>query len=150
MSGSYDSYVAAMREAWKGWWVVWPLTQHARVGDVYDIDAVGAVRRAGTLATRNIAFSCDPGGPAAAFTYDSAGTAKIRLKAAGSSADGFSALAAADAGALVTFDRASSVLVILDSVTQQGMTDTRSVAAALVKEYWAGRWEVTTSRTTAA
>lgn len=36
MTGSYDSYEAAVRDAWQGWWVTWPLSRRVRVGDAFD------------------------------------------------------------------------------------------------------------------
>jgi hypothetical protein len=98
------------------------------------------VRSAGDLAQHGVAFDRGPTVPAANFLYDSNGSAAVRLKLAGSTAQGFSALAQADAGALVEFADASSTLVVYSGLRQSGMRDTRSVAAGLVRLYWAGKW----------
>ena len=141
MTGSYDSYETAMRDAWEGWWVTWPLSRRVRVGDAFDTSG-GTLRTAGDLAGRGVTFDLTAAAPAATFTYDSNGSASVRFKLAGDLPipPGFSALTKADAGALVEFGRSSSVLVVYSGLTQQGMSDTRSVAEDLVRQYWKGSW----------
>jgi hypothetical protein len=139
VASSFDSYAAAMRDAWEGWWLTWPLSMRVQVGDVFDTSG-GTLRTAGDLATRQVSFQTSAPAPAAAFTYDSNGSAVVRFKLAGGIPDGFSALTEADAGALVEFESASAVLVIYSGLTQQGMSDTYSVAGDLVRRYWNGTW----------
>ena len=140
MGGSYDSYKAAMKDPWKGWWIAWPLSQLVCVGDVFDIRS-GKQRAAGNLASRGIRFEAGPGAAPGSFTYDSNGSVSIRFKSAGSIPQGFSALAEMDAGALVEFKGATSVLVVYDGLAQEGFSDTCSVAADLARLYWDGRWD---------
>ena len=140
MGGSYDSYKAAMKDPWKGWWVAWPPIQRVRLGDVFDTSG-GTLRTAGDLAAHGIGFDAVPGASAASFTYDSQGSISIRFKLAGSVPQGFSVLAETDAGALVEFTGAASVLAIYNGLTQEGFSDTRSVAADLARLYWNGRWD---------
>lgn len=96
MGGSYDSYKAAMKDPWKGWWVAWPPIQRVRLGDVFDTSG-GTLRTAGDLAAHGIGFDAVPGASAASFTYDSQGSISIRFKLAGSVPQGFSVLAETDA-----------------------------------------------------
>jgi hypothetical protein len=139
VTGSYDSYEAAMRDAWQGWWLTWPLSRRVRVGDAFDTSG-GTLRTAGDLAGHGVTFELSPGTPAATFTYDSNGSAAVRFKLAGAVPAGFSALTEADAGALVEFGRSSSVLVVYSGLRQEGMSDTRSVAGELIRQYWNGSW----------
>lgn len=140
MGGSYDSYKAAMKDPWKGWWVAWPPTQRVRLGDVFDTSG-GILRTAGDLTGRGIGFGSAPGTPAASFTYDAKGSVSTKFKLAGSVPQGFSALAEMDAGALVEFTGAASVLVLYNGLTQEGFSDTRSIASELARLYWDGRWD---------
>jgi hypothetical protein len=140
LGGSYDSYKAAMKDPWKGWWVAWPPTQRVCLGDVFDTSD-GNLRRAGDLVGRAIGFDSVAGTPAASFTYDSEGSVSTKFKLAGSVPQGFSALTEMDAGALVEFTGEASVLVLYDGLTQEGFSDIRSVAADLARLYWAGRWD---------
>ncbi|QJY47946.1 hypothetical protein [Pseudonocardia broussonetiae] len=112
------------------------------MGDVLDVDdAAGTVRTAGDLTGRGVGFECGPQTPPGTFIYDSDGSVTVRFKVAGQSPAGFAGLAQADAGAMISFDRASSVFVVFSEVTQTGMADTRSVAADIVRRYWAGSWD---------
>jgi hypothetical protein len=139
MTGSYESYKAAMHDAWNGWWITWPLSRRVRVGDALDTSG-GTLRTAGDLASREVTFDSSTAAPPASFTYDSNGSATVRFKLAGSDPQGFSVLTRADAGALVAFDRSSSLLVVYSSLTQEGMSDIRAVAGELVEQYWKGTW----------
>lgn len=140
MGGSYDSYKAAMQDPWRGWWIAWPLSQRISVGDVFNTSG-GTLSSAGDLAGRAISFDSARGAPPGNFTYDSNGSVSIRFKSAGSIPEGFSALAEMDAGALVEFDRETSVLAVYVGLTQQGFSDSRSVAADLACLYWGGHWD---------
>jgi len=139
VTGSYESYETAMRDAWEGWWVTWPLSRSVRVGDVFDTSG-GTLRTAGDLAGRGVAFDIAAAAPPATFTYDSNGAAAVRFKLAGGLPQGFSALTKADAGALVEFDHAVAILVVYSGIAQEGMSDTRSVAGDLVRQFWKGSW----------
>jgi hypothetical protein len=136
---SYDSYRAAMRDPWHGWWIAWPPTQRVSLGDMFDTSG-GIQRTAGNLAQQQITFGTSPGTPPASFAYDSQGSVTVRFKAAGSSPQGFSALTKADVGALVQFSSAESVLAVYGGLTQEDFSDARSVAADLARLHWDGRW----------
>jgi hypothetical protein len=141
VGGSYAVYKAAMADPWKRWWVTWPLAQQVRIGDVFTTSG-GTQRTAGNLAGRGIkGLGVQHGAPPADFTYDSGGSVSFRLKSAGHAPAGFSALVKADAGALVEFGRRASALVIYAGLSQQGLSDSRSVAAILTQLYWDGLWD---------
>ncbi|GIE85181.1 hypothetical protein SAMN06264365_102246 [Actinoplanes regularis] len=139
MGDSLGSYRSAMRDAWRGWWINWPLSQRIRVGDVLDTTG-DTIRPAGDLAKYGITFETGAAAPPADFLYDANGSVKVTFKLAGATPQGFSALAAADAGALVSFDGSSSVLALFTGLTQDRFADTRAVAAGLVRRYWSGDW----------
>ncbi|MFB7372004.1 hypothetical protein ACFC0D_19415 [Streptomyces sp. NPDC056222] len=142
MTETYDLYRDAMSDPWRGWWVTWPLSRQVRLGSVYDVQD-GAVRTAGSLAKRGISLARERGAPPAAFTYDSNGAVTVRFKAAGSSPDGFAALAVADAGALVEFQRNNATLVVYQGLSQLGTADVKSLAGELVNQWWNGSWTAT-------
>src|SRR5262245_20462050 len=111
MPSSYALYKEAMEKEWPKWWITWPLSKTIRIGDV--LDTTGDVlRSAGTLRDRGIGFQTSPGAPPSFWKFDSNGSAVVRFKTAGSSVEGFSALASADAGALVEFKGDTTILVI--------------------------------------
>lgn len=139
MGDSYDNYKAAMQDPWPGWWIAWPPTQRISLGDVFDRSG-GVQRAAGNLADRRITYQIAQGTPPASFSYDAQGSVTAHFKAAGSSPQGFSALAKADAGALVQFARAQSVLAVYGNLIQEGFSDIPAVAAELARLYWDGRW----------
>ncbi|WP_250036291.1 hypothetical protein [Paractinoplanes maris] len=140
MADSYTSYRTAMNDAWRGWWVNWPLSRHIRVGDVFGTSD-DTLSTAGDLADRGVTFELATAVPQADFTYDAQGTAKVEFKLAGAAGPPvFKALADVDAGALVSFSRSTSALVLYTGLTQQGMRDTRSVATGLVRRYWSDDW----------
>jgi hypothetical protein len=140
MADSYASYRSAMTDAWRGWWVNWPLSRPVRVGAVFGT-ADGKLTTAGDLADREIGFELAPAVPQADFTYDAEGAAKVEFKASGTVGPPvFQALTDTDAGALISFARSSSALVLYTGLTQQGMRDTRSVATGLVRRYWSDNW----------
>jgi hypothetical protein len=62
----------------------------------------GTISTAGDLAGRGITAATAPSAPPADFLYDSNGAARVDFKLAGATAQGFSALTEADAGALAT------------------------------------------------
>lgn len=142
MGGSYDAYKAAMADPWKRWWVTWPLTARIRVGDVFSTSG-GTLSTGGDLRGRGVDFARQRGTAPADFTYDSGGTITITFKAAGDTPTGFSALAKADAGALVQFGHGSSALVIYSGLSQEGFSDSGAVAADLTRLYWDGHWDET-------
>jgi hypothetical protein len=135
----YEQYRAAMEGPWPGWWIAWPPTQRMSLGDVFERSG-GVLRRAGSLAGRNVTFATAPGGPPASFLYDAQGSITAHFKLSGASPQGFSALAKADAGARLHFDHAESVLAVYGALTQEGFSDYPAVAAELSRLYWDGRW----------
>ncbi|GAA3504979.1 hypothetical protein GCM10019016_120920 [Streptomyces prasinosporus] len=140
MVRAFAVYRDAMREAWGDWWLAWPLLQKVAVGDVLH-DAGGSVRAAGTLADRRIGYEETAPEARGAFVHDAGGGIDVRFKASGATDPLFSALAEADAGALVRFAKRRSALVAYRGMAGSGMTDTRALAAALVRRYWQGRWD---------
>jgi hypothetical protein len=139
MVDSLGSYRSAMKDAWRGWWINWPLSQLVRVGDVLDTSG-GTIRPAGDLSKYGVTGATAAAAPPADFLYDANGSARVTFKLAGASPQGFAALAQADAGALVTFAGESSVLALFTGLTQDRFADTRSVATGLVRQYWSGDW----------
>lgn len=112
-----------MQDPWRGWWIAWPPTQRISLGDVFD-RSDGTQRLAGNLADRKITYGTAQGTPPASFSYDAQGSVTAQFKAAGSTPQGFSALTKADAGALVQFARAESVLAVYGNLTQEGFPTT--------------------------
>ena len=133
-------YRDAMREAWGDWWLAWPLLQQPAVGDVLEL-ADGSVRTAGTLAERRVPYRVSPPEARGSFVYDAGGALDVRFKASGTTDPLFSALAEADAGALVRFTRERAVLVAYRGLTATGVTDVRDLAVSLIGRYWQGRWD---------
>ncbi|AEV82925.1 hypothetical protein ACWT_1906 [Actinoplanes sp. SE50] len=139
MGDSLGSYRSAMRDAWHGWWINWPLSQRVRVGDVLDTSG-GTIRPAGDLTKYGVAGAAAAAAPPADFLYDANGSAQVTFKLSGTTPPGFSALAQADAGALVSFKGDTSVLALFTGLTQDRFADTRAVAGNLVKQFWNGVW----------
>jgi hypothetical protein len=139
VTSSHTVYRDVMQSEWPGWWITWPLSKSIHLGDVFDT-ADDVLRSAGTLHDRGIPFSASRGAPPGFFKYDSKGSAQVRFKAAGSTGEGFSALGTADAGALVEFKGDAAILVIFRNLGSQEMSDTRSVASQLVRQWWQGTW----------
>jgi hypothetical protein len=110
-----------MHGGWQGWWINWPLSRRVRPGDAFDTSG-GTLRTAGVLAGRGITFTSSPAAPPANFTFDSNGSASVRFKLAGATAQGFSVLTQTEAGTLVEFGGSSSVLVVYSGLTQEGMS----------------------------
>ncbi|WP_369160386.1 hypothetical protein [Streptomyces sp. R02] len=140
MVRAFAVYRDAMREAWGDWWLAWPLLQRVAVGDVLH-DSQGSVRAAGTLADRRIGFEETAPESRGAFVHDAGCGVDVRFKASGATDPLFSALAEAEAGALVRFTKRRSALVVYRGMAGSGMTDTRALADALVRRYWQGRWD---------
>ncbi|GHE08726.1 hypothetical protein [Streptomyces alanosinicus] len=137
---AFAVYRDAMREAWGDWWLAWPLLQKVTVGDVLH-ESRGAVRAAGTLADRRIAFAETAPEARGAFVYDAGGGIDLRFKASGTTDPLFSALADADAGVLLRFARQRAALVVYRGLTGSGLPDTRALAGMLVRRHWEGRWD---------
>jgi IS605 OrfB family transposase len=57
----FEAYRRALHDAYRGWWLTWPLTQRVRVGDVREVYDRGSVA-AGTLADRGIDAPAGPPG----------------------------------------------------------------------------------------
>lgn len=133
-------YRDAMRDAWGDWWLAWPLLQQPAVGDVLEL-ADGSVRTAGNLAERRVPYRVSPPEARGSFVYDAGGALDVRFKASGTTDPLFSALAEADAGALVRFARERAALVAYRGLTATGITDVRDLAASLIGRYWQGRWD---------
>ncbi|KOV61823.1 hypothetical protein ADK64_25460 [Streptomyces sp. MMG1121] len=140
MVQAFAVYRDALREAWGDWWLTWPLIQSVAVGDVLH-DARGAVRAAGTLGDRRIAFTQTAPAARGAFVHDAGGGIDVRFKVSGATDPLFSALVDADAGVLLRFARERAALVAYRGMTGSGMADTRDLAASLVRRYWEGRWD---------
>ncbi|MEV5880090.1 hypothetical protein AB0L75_38965 [Streptomyces sp. NPDC052101] len=140
MVHAFAVYRDAMREAWGDWWLAWPLLQKVAVGDVLH-ESRGSVRPAGTLADRRVPFAETAPEARGAFVYDAGGGIDLRFKASGTTDPLFSALADADAGALLRFARQRAALVAYRGLAGSGIPDTRALAGALVRRYWEGRWD---------
>ncbi|MFF7309172.1 hypothetical protein [Streptomyces sp. NPDC008137] len=135
MKDSYQLYRRAVDDVWKGWWVAWPLSRRVEVGDVLE-NADGSVRAAGTLENRGIPVTMRHGTPHNDYAYDTQGSASVVFKTAGVAADGFTALAAADFGAKVSFEKGNAALIVYRGLTETGVDDVRDLAAALVRRVW--------------
>ncbi|GGV60638.1 hypothetical protein [Streptomyces massasporeus] len=135
MKDSYELYRHAVDDVWKGWWVCWPLSGRVEVGQVLE-NVDGKVRTAGTLGERGIPFVPRPGTPHNDYTYDTQGSVSLQFKAAGVAMDGLAALAVADFGARVTFEKGNSALIVYRGLTETGVADVRALAAALVQRGW--------------
>jgi hypothetical protein len=129
-----------MADPWKRWWVTWPLTEQVKVGDVFSTSG-GTQSTAGDLGGRQVDFDVRHGAPPADFTYDSGGSVSVEFKTAAHAPTDLSALATMDVRALVKFGRAASALVIYAGLSQEGFSDSGSVAAELTRLYWEGRWD---------
>jgi hypothetical protein len=136
----FEAYRRALHDAYRGWWLTWPLTQRVRVGDVREVYDKGSVA-AGTLADRGIDAPAGPPGAKGDLVYDAGGTASVRFKAAGALAQGFSSITAAEAGALVEFHAEHSALVVYTGLEQHGLADVSGLAHALVRRLWHDRWD---------
>ncbi|MCF3134916.1 hypothetical protein [Streptomyces olivochromogenes] len=135
MKDSYQLYRHAVDDVWKKWWVSWPLSRRVELGQVLE-NADGDIRSAGSLTDHGVPFTARPGTPHNDYTYDARGSASVTFKAAGAAADGFSALAAADFGARVGFEKGDTALVVYRGLTENGVENTRALAAALVGRGW--------------
>jgi hypothetical protein len=140
METLHRRYRAAVAGLWPGWWVTWPLTRKIQFGDVY-LATPSNIVTAGTLTDRGLTVSPRAGTLQNDMLYDAAGKVSIRFKTAGSAAEGFSALATADAGALVEFRHDSAVLAAYTGVTSRELGNVSALAAELVSRCWAGRWQ---------
>ncbi|MFJ5776073.1 hypothetical protein [Streptomyces sp. NPDC093094] len=137
----YEVYRDAMAgDQWKGWWVTWPLSTRVRLGHVYDRQS-DSIRRAGNLTARGIPFQREHGTPDGTFIYDSNQSVDVTFKAAGTTPAALSALAAADAGASVTFTRGRTAFVVLREHSQSGISDVRGLSHALVAAWWNNEWD---------
>jgi hypothetical protein len=130
-----------MRAAWGDWWLAWPLLQQVAVGDVLQQDSGGAVRAAGTLTERRIPYGETVPEARGEFVFDAGGAVDVRFKASGSTDPLFSALAEAEAGALLRFGRETGVLVAYRGLTETGTPNARELAVALISRYWRGSWD---------
>ncbi|MEU9284281.1 hypothetical protein AB0D57_06000 [Streptomyces sp. NPDC048275] len=139
MKDEYEIYRGAIRGTWRDWWIAWPLSRRLALGDVLH-QVNGRIRPAGTLADQGVPFTRRRGTQHNSYTYDTQGSATVRFKTAGTVADGFTALAAADVGALVTFRASGSALVVYEGLTETGVTDERALAAHLVQLGWE-KWD---------
>ncbi|MER5971949.1 hypothetical protein ABT112_19810 [Streptomyces sp. NPDC002055] len=140
MQRTFEAYRDAMSDFWPDWWLSWPLSRRVVLGDVLVHDG-DAVRSAGTLAERGVAFATRTQPTEDHFVYDSAGSAKVNLKAAGATDAAFSSLAQAEAGIRVEFGRDAGVLAVFNGLTQSGVADTRRLASDLAALIWQGRWD---------
>ncbi|MGY0489979.1 hypothetical protein [Streptomyces sp. WG-D5] len=139
-NGSFEAYRKALSDVYRGWWFTWPLTQTVRVGEVRALHRGGSAT-AGTLAERGIEAEAGPAGAPGDLTYDAGGTVAVRFKAAGAAAQGFSSVAAADAGALVEFRDEHSALIVYTGLEQSGLADLARLADTLVRRLWRGDWD---------
>lgn len=138
--GSYEAYRKALSDVYRGWWLAWPLTERVEVGEVRKLHRTGSVA-AGGLADRGIEAKPGPAGAPGDITYDAGGTVAVRFKAAGVAAQGFSSVAAAEAGALVEFRDEHSALIVYTGLEQSGLADLAELADSLVRRLWQGDWD---------
>ncbi|MGD6747744.1 hypothetical protein ACOKM3_38580 [Streptomyces sp. BH106] len=138
--GSYEAYRKALNDVYRGWWLTWPLTERVKVGEVRKLHRTGSVA-AGSLADRGIEVKPGPAGAPGDITYDAGGTVAVIFKAAGVAADGFSTVAAAEAGALVQFQDEHSALIVYTGLEQSGLADLAELADSLVRRLWRGDWD---------
>lgn len=135
MKESYEVYRDAVRDVWRDWWTAWPLSQSVHLGDVFHLTD-SRVRPAGALSDRGVTFASRGGTPHNDYLYATQGSAAVRFKTAGVAMDGVTALAVADLGALVTFEKDDSALIVYRGLVENGVTDERAIAAALVRLTW--------------
>ncbi|MFF3490344.1 hypothetical protein ACFYWS_03250 [Streptomyces sp. NPDC002795] len=138
--GSFEAYRKALSDVYRGWWLAWPLTERVEVGEVRKLHRGGSVA-AGSLADRGIEAKPGPAGAPGDITYDAGGTVAVRFKAAGVAAQGFSSVAAAEAGALVEFRDERSALIVYTGLDQSGLADLAELAGSLVRRLWRGDWD---------
>lgn len=139
MKDSYESYRDAVNDVWRGWWITWPLSERVTLGDVFH-NADGRIRPAGTLTDAGVAFDTRAGTPRNDYLYDTQGSASVQFKTAGTAIDGVTALAVADFGALVTFAKSNSSLIIYRELVETGVTNEPALAAELVRLTWE-KWD---------
>ena len=136
---SFDVYRKAMMSEWPGWWVTWPLSISLSVGTVIGTDG-HVLRFSGSAAEKGLTYDISEVGSSELFKYDSNGTVSVRFKVAGTAAQGFETIAAADAGALIEFRHSTALLVVFRNLITLSMIDVRDLATQLLKQYWDGRW----------
>ncbi|AWL89742.1 MULTISPECIES: hypothetical protein [Streptomyces albovinaceus subgroup] len=139
VSKTFKTYRTAVGDTWKGWWLAWPPSERVQLGQVFH-DVGGHVRPAGTLTHLGVPFTERPGTPRNDFLHDSHGSASVRFKTAGVVMDGATGLAAADLGAMVSFSKKKSALVVFKGLRETGVEDQRALAAALVQLTW-DQWD---------
>ncbi len=84
----------------------------------------------------------DGTGSRGAFVHDAGGGVDVRFKASGATDPLFSALAEAEAGALVRFTKRRSALVVYRGMAKQrDDRHPRARSPPLVRRYWQGRWD---------
>ncbi|WP_425825662.1 hypothetical protein [Streptomyces fractus] len=138
--GSFEAYRKALSDVYRGWWLAWPLTERVEVGEVRKVHRGGSIT-AGSLTDRDIEAKPAPAGAPGDITYDAGGTVAVRFKAAGVAAQGFSSVAAAEAGALVEFRDEHSALIVYTGLDQSGLENLAELADALVRRLWRGDWD---------
>jgi hypothetical protein len=136
---SFSVYQDAMKSEWPGWWVTWPLSISLSVGNVIGTEG-HVLRLAGSAEDKGLTCDISEVGSSDLFKYDSNGTVSVRFKAAGTAAQGFEAIAAADAGALIKFAHSTALLVVFRNLMTLSVANVRDLAAQLLKQYWDGRW----------
>jgi hypothetical protein len=139
MKDLYATYRDAVNDVWRGWWIAWPLSKRVALGDVLH-KANGQVRPAGTLTDQGIPFAACSGTPHNDYMYDTQGSASVQFKTAGAAMDGVTALAVADFGAVVRFEKNNSALIIYRTLTETGVTNERALATELVRLTW-DKWD---------
>ncbi|MEU2655730.1 hypothetical protein ABZ615_10410 [Streptomyces sp. NPDC007325] len=95
----------------------------------------------GTLAENGITATSVTPSTRDELSWSTQGQVEVTFKGAGKPGAGvFSALADAEAGALVTFKRANAVLVSYRGLSESRLASQPALAAEMVRRYWAGTW----------
>jgi hypothetical protein len=136
----YRTYVEALHKAWsEGYWVTWQPSVRLKLGDIGTVRG-GQLVPIADLSAIGVTIEQRPGDSRDQLTYDGAGSASVTFKTAGTTPQGFQALAAADAGALVTFSRENALVLALRGLAEARVDNVPALAKPLVQQYWKGWW----------
>ncbi|MGH3931365.1 MAG: hypothetical protein ACRDTF_15505 [Pseudonocardiaceae bacterium] len=141
MNDVFSVFSAAMKGVLgPGWWSTWPLSTRHAVGDVCSV-VEGQLLSAGTLGSLGVSTPALDSPYRDAFTYDSAGSVVVTLKASGVTGPLFQALVDADAGAHLSFSRGRSVFAAFAGLRQAALEQPHELAKPLVELYFQRKWE---------
>ncbi|OEJ28897.1 hypothetical protein AS594_35225 [Streptomyces agglomeratus] len=135
------SFISELSGLWgEGYWVTWhPSTRHS-LGDIGTVSA-GSLVPISTLEENGITSLALTPETRDELSWRTKGQVDVTFKAVGNTAGGvFSALADAQAGALVEFKGDNSVLVSYRGLTESRLASQPVLAAEMVSRYWAGTW----------